>query len=491
MTRSNAFIVVLSLFFLSILFRLPNLNRLVSKHHEFMTALILINIESWRQAGGGDKFNYVPVLNFQNPGDKYFGRNIYTDRKGNQWYLSLGPGWYIIPYFIYQIFHLPAEPIYLHIINLFFNLFSIVLFFYFLEKMLTPEKENKYHIVIAGCLLFMFTPGVLWYFGNGYAHTGIMMPFVIAILILTMPMLTSSKNINFTKLSWLSLMIVLLIYFDWLGVFICFITALFALWKMKYDKRYAWLLLTLFFASVTGIMLLFLQFSSYGGTDAVIAYWKARFFIRAVANQNTPFLIMAGYLIIHMLTMYLPLIILIAGAWLWLHFKKKTVTFSKKEIVFLKLYASSLFLYNLILLEWSYEHEFSVLPWSVLLAYFGIRLLTPFFTTKNIYLPTAFFLIATITQYYFINRPGTISIDGMPYNSFETFGSQLKQVPPDYKIFSPLETNAPMIEYYAGRNITILPSYKETIKYMQERNITKAVWVDQDHYQLKRIIVIR
>jgi hypothetical protein len=145
----------------------------------------------------------------------------------------------------------------------------------------------------------------------------------------------------------------------------------------------------------------------------------------------------------------------------------------------------------LILLEWSFEHEFSVLPWCLLLTYTGLKLINPFLNKKEIYILAALFLTASGLQYYFINRPGKISRDGMAYDTFKIFGEQLKQVPSAYKIFSHLEKNAPMIEYYAGRNISIMLSYDEAKKYMQERNITKAVWAEQDKYQLKKIIIIK
>ena len=390
MTRRKAFIIVLSLFLLSVFIRLPNLNRPVSKHHEFMSALMLINIESWRQGGGGNTFHYVPLLNFQNPADKYPGKSVWLDQRGNEWYLSLGPGWYIIPYFIYQIFNLPADPIYLRIINLVFNLFSVLLFFYFLELMLLPEEKERYLIIIGGCLLFMFTPGILWYLGNGYAHTGVMIPFVITFLLLTLPMLASPEKINILRLFSLAILIILFVFIDWFIIFLCIVAGLFALWKMRYAKRYVLLSATLFMPPVTGVLLLFLQFASYGGAEAVAAYWKARFFVRSIANESTPFLMMAGYLIMHLITAFLPLIILIAVTWLWLHFQKKAIAFSKKEMLFLKLYFCSLFLYNLILLEWSFEHEFSILPWSVLLAYIGIRVAYPLIIDKKKYLCTCF-----------------------------------------------------------------------------------------------------
>jgi hypothetical protein len=48
-----------------------------------------------------------------------------------------------------------------------------------------------------------------------------------------------------------------------------------------------------------------------------------------------------------------------------------------------------------------------------------------------------------------------------------------------------------MIEYYAGRNISPVPSLEAAWQDMKTSGITRAVWVDQDQYNLKTITVIR
>ncbi|MBS1667229.1 MAG: hypothetical protein JST58_07630 [Bacteroidetes bacterium] len=492
MTRRKAIIIVFSLFLISVLVRLPNLNRPLSKHHEFMAALILINIESWRQAGGASKFDYVPLQNFQNPGDKFYENNPLFDQNGNQWYISLGPGWYIIPYFIFEIFHLPAEPIYLQIINLFFGLLTVLLLFYFLEQMLPSETKNKYPLIAFACAVSMFTPGLLWYFGNGYAHTGIMMPFVIGFLMLLIPMLESAKKINPLRMILLALMIVTLVYIDWLALFLCGIAGLYASTKIKKDKRFALLGAILFLSACLGAFLLFLQFSSYAGSEAVINYWKDRFFSRSFANHDASVPLMIGQLFIHSITLFLPLLILILIFWFWNRLKKQAPIFTERELIFLKLYTSSLVLYNLVFLEWSYAHEFSILPWSLLLAYIAAKLVNPIFLNlKTLFAIAGLFFAISIFQYYEINSPGKVSRDGMAYNSFKDFGEQLKNIPPDCTIFSPLASRAPMIEFYAGRSICRRLSLKEAKDYVEEKKLKKAVWVDQSNYQIKKIEFIK
>ncbi|MEJ0083849.1 MAG: hypothetical protein WDM78_23550 [Puia sp.] len=128
--RKRALGLLFLLFILSIFIRLPNLNRPGSKHYEFNTAVVMINIISWRQNGGGGQLNYTPVINFQHAGDKLPPNNLNIDKAGNTVYLSYGPGMFIIPYFFYQWLKLPAIPVYLEILNLIFHLSCIILLFY-------------------------------------------------------------------------------------------------------------------------------------------------------------------------------------------------------------------------------------------------------------------------------------------------------------------------------------------------------------------------
>src|SRR5579863_5538708 len=216
MTRSKCIFYILQLFVLSVLLRIPNLDRPVSKHHEFNTAVILINLESWRQAGGGSVFHFVPLLNFQNSGDKTPDLSpAYADKKGNVMYLSYGPGWFVLPYFIYELFHLPNDPVYLQIINLVFNLAAVILIFYLLELLIPAQSDKKYLFILAASFLFMFLPATLWYFGNGYINIDVMLPFVIAFFLLLIPMLGSASAISLRKLFLLSTQILILLYLDW------------------------------------------------------------------------------------------------------------------------------------------------------------------------------------------------------------------------------------------------------------------------------------
>jgi len=489
-TKQKAFSIVLLLFVLGIFIRLPNLNRPVSKHYEFNSAVILINIISWRQAGGGDRFHFTPVMNFQHSGDKQRPNNLYVDSHGNSVYLSFGPGWYIIPYFFYQLFQLPAEPVYLEILNLIFHLATILVFFYFLEQIIPAGQQRKYFIISVACCFMIFSPGPLWFMGNGYINTGIMLPFVLGAFMLLLPMLQEPGKISAGRLSALGLLIIVLIYIDWYILFACFLSGILALVKYRQSKKYGLLMLVLLISTISGTALLFFQFSAHMGPEAVIHYWLSRSSERSLNLAGSSILTRLGYLFIYFLTSYLPLLILLLAGYLRCRRSGIIPNWSEKEILFLKLFGSSLLFYNFFLFNWSSDHEFSILPWSIFLSLPAARVLGSLKNRRLIRGLLAFFLLSAVMQYYWINRPGTVSRDGLPYSSFKTLGESLKNIPADYSIFISLEQN-PMVEYYAGRNLFHSPDSLTAEKEMKELGIIKAVWVDHKGYQVEHIHVIR
>ena len=399
--------------------------------------------------------HYTPVINFQHAGDKFPPNNLNIDKDGNTVYLSYGPGMFVLPYFFYQWFRLPAIPFYLEILNLVFHLACIFLFFCLLEQLIPADQPRRYYSITAGCCFITFSPGVLWFMGNGYINIGIMLPFVIGVFLLILPMLTDPARITGSRLIPLAILIIILIYIDWYILFLCLLTGISVLSKYRVNKQYGILLSVLILSVGSGIAIVFIQFSSHMGREAVESYWFHRFSERGLNLAGSTFAKKISYLFAYFLTSYLPLIILLLISFLNNWRRKILPAWSDIEIFFLRLLTASLLFYNFLLFDWSTQHEFAVLPWCLLLSYIAARFIGSF---KNIHTANKFmmlFLICAIAQYYWINRPGPIARDGLPYDSFKKLGESLKQIPPDYTICINLEQN-PMVEYYAGRNLSLI-----------------------------------
>ncbi len=490
MTKSRAFVIVLLLFVLSVLLRLPNLNRIVSKHHEFNTAIVLINMQSWRQAGGGFRFHFIPLLNYQNPGDKLPPKAYFSiDSVGNLMYISFGPAWYVIPYFFYELLNLPVKPVYLQIINLFFNLALTLLFFYLLNYVIPAENKNKYPVIICSCFFLIYSPCMLWYLGNGYTNIGIMMPFVITFFFLITSFIIAPKNINTARLLMLFINIIILVYFDWFIITAWPVVTIALLFKLKNNKKYIWPIAVISLAVIAGLTLMFWQFASYAGWHIVSTYWLSRIGDRSIINFHHKILNVIKYILQNFMTSYLPVLVLLLISFLILKRKKIILHFSGAEKIFIAIYTASVILYNLVLSEWTSEHEYAIIPWSILFSFVAAKIIIAVFRKQQLTTFIILFFVATMLQYYFINRPGKISREGTPYASFKSFGDSLRQVPADYKIFINMKYN-PMIEFYAGRNLYVVTDYDSALRYMRNWNVSKAVWIAHDNFDFRKIITI-
>jgi hypothetical protein len=481
--RKPAFRLLLVIFVLTVLIRLPNLNRPLSKHHEFIAATILINIESWRQAGGGAEFHFTPLMNYQHPGDLLADTGPHIDRKGNQLYLSLGPGWYVIPYFFFQVFHLPAQPASLRMINLLFGALTLICCFFFFEQLIPAGTDGRYFRILTACTLFQCSPGILWYSGNGYVHTAIMLPFIMTALMILLPMLQSPQKITTRRLAAMALAIILLVYIDWYAVFLCLTAIVWSLVKSARDKKYLLLALVSGTALTLGIALIFWQFASYAGAEKVATYSRLRFLFRGISGSGSSFLAKLPYLPAYLVTSFGPLFILLAGSLIVRLFKKSPLRLSQKEWLFFGIYGCSLVLYGIILIGWASGHDFSMVPCGLLLAWLCARSVLPPASSRITFGLILSCLLLSVAQYYYINRPGAISRDGMAFNAYKIFGEHLRGIPADNAIFSNLPEYCPMIEFYAGRKVYRFPDRQSAIQYVQQWQIKKAVWVESKGFQ--------
>jgi hypothetical protein len=486
MRRRKGILLIVLIFAASILLRLPGLNRPLSKHHEYNTAVILINIESWRQSGGGARYHYVPLLNYQHPGDKFKMNAPQIDTAGNVLYLSFGPGWYVIPYFFYQVFHWPASVIYLQVLNLFFHLAAVVMLFLLCEQLFPAGQTKRYETIVMVCSLFIFSPGILWYLGNGYVTTGIEMPFVFAALLMLAPMLRRPEEINGRRLLLLGLLIIILVYIDWFALFISVVAFVILFFRTIKERRYGWLLLTIALACVLAIALIVFQFASYIGMEKLLMQLKHQFLFRSIASK-TPFLQLLGEVMQHMATSYLPVLILLAaglGAMVW---RKSALNFAADEKVFIGMYGVAVLLYNLVFIQWSAVHEFALIPLSLLLILPTARLMMTQVSTRGFYALLGCYITIAGLQYYIINRPGEFSWSGARYDSYQKLGEQLQSVPEDHKIFMNKDWST-VIDYYAHRNISEVKNIDSARAFMVEWGVRKAVWVEEREYRLIKIV---
>jgi hypothetical protein len=471
---------LLLLLVLLVALRLPSINRPVSKHHEFNTAVILINAESWEQAGGGKLFHYTPLLNYQGSSNHPLEKGAHIDAKGNHVYLSFGAGWYVLPYSLFKFFGIAFTPLNLRILSILAGLITVLLL-YRLIWVATADKK----IAFAASAIFSLLPAPLWFCGIGYVTVAIMLPFVLGILLAWQNMETSREARNpFSNIA-LFVCGIVTCYFDWSGVFLL---ASVCLWSLLYSSRQKSFLIVAFLAALaaaSGVLLVLWQFAGYLGWDQVLSYWKNRFTDRSSGNGEMPFFTMVLYIGKNIITGFLPLVIVI-----YFGFKKssyKTIHL-KASWTFWAL-AASLF-YNLLFFNWSALHEFAwMLPGMLLVIFLAVNFFKrlPAKALKRI---TSATVLVSLAMYFVINLPGEKSITGELYDSKKITASIIRKTINDsVPVF--INTNADkVLEFYSKRTFTSVESLREAFKVAGEYGIKNSAFLTMEDGRLKKITFI-
>ena len=480
MIRFKPFQIVFLLFLLSVLVRLPNLNRPLSKHHEFNAAFFLIPIEIWTEEGA-QNHGHLPTYNYANPGDLFVPEPIAIasgEKSGRYYYLSLPPLSYIAPHYFFKLLGLQPTPLNLQVFNLILH--ALVLFFLF--KTLTQFFTEKNALMAT--VMYLFAPGPLWFHGNGYTH------HVFAVLPLIMTIYFFAKfvkdqNSKNKQLLGFAISLAVLIYSEWIGVFVgatIFIRSVFHFRIKKFRK----IALISVFVGLFSVAILLFQYVYFMGWEQYKTYMLDRFVERSGMESAVGFF---GYFVRWLYWsfisygIWIPSIFFAVILFFW---KRKSALSSIERQTFLVVLIP-LLIYQLVFREFAYVHEYSVLYqgllWAFLTCIFLEKIdwkqlelfqkIRPF--AKTIRLSSLGFVCALfVMQYYFINRPGEIAQNGDRYDQLMIIGQIIRQnAQPHERVFlhipdQSLDFVNPQLNFYAKRNFKPVRIRDEIYNFMLE-----------------------
>jgi hypothetical protein len=445
--------------------RMPNLNRPLSKHHEFNTAVVLTNALSWQQAGGAAPFGFTPLMNFQGPANKLLEKGPHTDSLGNHVYLSFGAGWYVLPYCLFSMFHIPFTPLALQWLNILISLLTIVLLYRLLVRV-----TGQHHIALAATSLFACMPATLWYGGNGYVTTSIMLPLVIAVLGYWHGYATQA-HVHFRSLAGLAVSGIALCYFDWVAVFLLGGMAFWAAIKSFNQRQFILLTLVCTGTVVVAVWLILAQFAGYLGWQQVLQYWTGRFAERSTDTSQAPGIVLWWRLMLNQVTSFGPLLLVLAA-----RLKMSKAVYPKMPY-WLMAAAASVVLYNLVFFNWSALHEFAWMAAGLVATLLLAVEILPNFSPRRLRAVTTAACLASVALYNFINLPGPTNWKGERYDTYLIDGTTIaQQVPPDAFIFTTAD-NQKITEYYARRTFQVVASREAALKLIAHHQVKKAVWL--------------
>lgn len=491
--KISTILLLLLIFAVSVFLRLPNIDRPLSKHHEFVTAVSLRVMQIWYDEGAST-FNFNPVMNFSGEANKNINNHASTtakmkDKAGNYYYISHPPFGYIFPYFFHKILQIRPTVLSLQIFHLIINFVS-AFFIYLIVCLLGQQKPfSKIYLVgIIGYIVYLFNPAVLWFQANTYMSDMAVHLFFILGVYTMLKLLMRKRFFSVKYLIYYALFLFLMIYTSWLGLFFAFSVFVYSLIKLRTEKVFLPLVFITIIVTYLALWLIVYQYSAIAGLDNFIFQMIDRVAERGSASGDGFFgffkikYLELKKLLFTYLTSYLPIFLLIATfGWLVITKAKLRIVFTKNGYRFLWLSTLPVLLLHFFLLNYS-GHDFVSLYGSLFLAvliailYDKLReaqTLSKWMLNGGIVL----IVLLSLGMYYYINKPGDYSLKGYYYGESKAIGTFIKkEAQPEEVVF--IMGNAvldPQVIIYAQRNIKRVKSNEEMSDFLEKHPLNKGI----------------
>ena len=276
----------------SVAIRIPQLNRPLSKHHEFVTAHALRIMEIWNQEGA-KHLHFNPVMSFAGAENKFINNQTTEnyDAAGNSYYLSYPPLGYMIPYFFLGGWIQPPTALSLQLFNMLLHLIECLLLYQIClliaKNLKREELGNK--IGIVAVLVHLFSPCLLWFHGNVFFVDMPALTLWLLCVWLWMKnadaIITNKNNSGIFPVA-LFISSFLLSYTEYLGVTFSITVFVWALFNRKYFLS----ALSVTAGCVCALLLMVYQYSLIGGMDKLFSFMQARYSERSGYSNHFSFL---------------------------------------------------------------------------------------------------------------------------------------------------------------------------------------------------------
>jgi hypothetical protein len=473
----------------SILIRIPNLNRPLSKHHEFNMAMVLNVCKSWDINGGPAHFNFTPVTFYGRQQDLiYIKSSSVINNKA--YYASLGPGQFILPYYFSKILGLEFNVINIQFFAMILHLLcSLILFAIFYK--IFKEKNDGIFFSFMGVCIFISLPNMLWFFSNAYSHETLALPFCFGLLYYGVKEFYSKETITLKDNLVILPIVFWGIFSDWflLICVMCYLLLkLFFFIKTKRSK-YLHELLFISFTALCSMLLIIYLFSKELGWQNFKDLMMSKFQSRTIeGNSDTySFSKILKLWVQHFLTSYhVVLVMVLCFALLYLKKVEKKVKIIIATTILCPL------LYFVLLAEFSAENDYAVMKFS-----FAIILMTLLFLhymkTKKKYLLVIFcsLILANIAVCYYVNRVGSTAQNGDVYAEIKEQGLFIKNnTNSDEFVICSFDTyNYTALIYYAERNIVFIDADSEIESYKRKNMLSKVRVFKNDNGILNSYVI--
>ncbi len=457
--------LLMVLFLVTVLIRQPNLDRPLSKHHEFCTAVALRTLDVWEQEGiAASRGN--PIANFPLAADKHINNYAsasgqMVDKQGNYYYVSHPPLGYYVPWLFFKLTGQQPDVLPLQFFHMLFHFLCA-----WLVLLIVREYRGATGVApLLAAVIYLFNPATLWFQSNTYMSDMFVQVFFAATL------LAVARGLYRQQTAWVlaaALLAGLATYTSWLGVFVGITLVLVGLVGFRKHAVYRWLLAGSLLMQLAFLGLIAWQYSHIAGWEAYLAELTNRFDQRGIRALTSPFSAFSGIAFNYVVN-YGPLLLL--APWgLWLMWRRR-------RFAILGISVLPVLLLHLVLPNYS-GHDFTVLYAAIFLSLGAAATLAQFHEIQK---PVSLGLLVLtlgvfVGQYYYVNRPREYSWKGDRYDTYQILGRHIHHLAPaDAVVFVQGMPPNPEIIWYAHRNMKPVDSELEAEQFLQQVSHEKGI----------------
>ena len=495
MAQRNALITITLLFLVSVLCRIPFLTRPLEGEHDWLTIHSLLTISIWDRVGL-QRAHYSLRMTYPNDADRFIAyeeKRVVFDQRGNSYFVAFPPFAFLFGYWTLKLFHLPAQGIYLKLINLTVLLAAALLLYSILERACGGNSRTARVLSVLGIALFLFNRAVLLSFGNLYFPITLVIPIWIAAVYFYCAAQDGGKHQHLHS-AFFFVLVFVACYCDWLGMAAA---GAFFLWSIAHRVRqtidYFLAGLAALAAGIAGALVT-VQYSSINGARSFLRVLVSRFESRAgvIKDSPDPFTLWNPQtyheVVLRYLEQYTPLLLLLGGLlFVYFIFPRlfRSLHWTKDAQRAAFLLGCPVAADHLLLLNHTAIHNYAVLkavPFLVLAVVFlmdGLmRHSLEGAPSSDLARPVRFFPLLTrfavvvvvvcllATRWYLGER-------NILFPSYSRLGAIIRQQSnPRQVIFMlrrrPAELVRPDLIYFAGRNIQMVDCEEETRKFLEK-----------------------
>ncbi len=450
--------ILLLVFLLSVLVRLPQLGRPLSKNHEFCTAQTLIVMSVWDQRGFF-ACTGCPAMTFTAPCDVAPLGLAYSfmQRDGVKYYVSELPIAYYAPYALFKLLRVTPSEIPLRVFNLICHLLIAILLYRFLSAAFDVDRVPSIaNAPLYASIFYLLMPAPLWYHSNVYISDMIVqLPW--AWTLATGARLFREARPPLRRSAWFLLAIAVTSGTEWIGVFIASVFSAYAFYRWWRTRSRGWIviawLVMVVMLMVVGCSLWL--YSGIAGWKMLYQYFAYRYVDRGVIfgpheKPLTPFLIANVW---NTLSSWGPLVLIVLFVGITVRIGDRSrIRMSRSVLVLTALPA---IMHLLVFLRHD-GHEFTALKLGFVLCAFGgwslAKLGNKWPVVASASLVTT--CLCGVLLFTWINRPGDGSMTGDKYDLAQKRGSLIARTAcTNELIFVSGAAVEPQLMFYAKRNI--------------------------------------